>query len=349
MRRLIHGGVEGAAIDLSTNLNPLGPPPELEEALMRCLREGVHRRYPDPGMEGLKEAIKSFYRLSDWVIPVAGAAEGLMLLLTALRPARVITLSPTFGEHEVERACSVLGCSVRHVIMEEGGEVFRPDVRALAESLGPGDLGLLSSPNNPTGAYVRYEDVVDAAEALPEGAAIVLDTAYSELGPGFPVAVDVPPSLIILHSLTKSLAVPGLRAGFIHTTSEAVAEAVESLRQPWNIPSLTYCAFSEALSSGWLRDYLRASASYVSWGRDVMVSRLRRAGYKVFRSSANFILLKHPWITARELFLRALRAGIGVRPAHTFAGLGEHYTRVAVGLPWEIEAVVRFLESEAPY
>lgn len=345
-----HGGVREAVVDFSVNTNPLGPPPWLREVIEECVRRGGVTEYPDQNYSRLKAAIAEYYGISNsWIIPTAGAAEALSLLIAGLRPVRVVTESPTYGEKDVKTHCYAVGCVVLHHLMRVEGDRFVQDpAEAAAVALGDKVLVIFSSPNNPTGSYVGLEEVSEAFRGRRMLA--LYDVAYSELGPGFPDLGDMPPSVVVVHSFTKALNIPGLRAGFMVLRCPEVARRVDAARQPWNVPNITACVITKLLTEygDELRAWVRASREYVRAERERLSSRLRRAGYVVYESTANFVLIRHDWISSRELARKALDAGIGLRPAHTFAGLDEHYTRVSIRLPEENEFLVRFLEGAAP-
>jgi histidinol-phosphate/aromatic aminotransferase/cobyric acid decarboxylase-like protein len=130
-------------------------------------------------------------------------------------------LAPTFGEYA--RAARVLGADVHEYTSLE-------DLPAAAR------LVFVCNPNNPTGVLHTTAEITAALEQHPDRL-IVLDEAYASFAPGRwrsePLLARYP-NLIILRSLTKDYALPGLRLGYLLARPE-VPTAVEGVRPPWSV------------------------------------------------------------------------------------------------------------------
>ncbi len=347
-----HGGrCPPGCVDFSSNLNPLAPPEEVVEALTECVEGGAAFRYPDYEYVGLREVLSGWYGVdADLIVPVNGAAEALSLLPVGLRVKALIALEPTFGDHEC--LARALGFELRRVLyrgLGGSGFVEPPDpqevVSAARKARKPCAI-LASDPNNPTGAPLGMKWVEEVWEDLPEGTYLILDLAFKEFSAeGLSLkAFEGMEGVAAVVSLTKTLSIPGLRAGFVYGC-RCVAEALNLVRQAWNVNSLADCLTRKVLAEfgGRVREFIEMSRDVLASERAWMRSKLLKAGLAVPESDAPYLLIHHPAETSVRVFKEMLRRGYCVRDASSFYGLSNYYTRVAVRLREDNEGLVRAL------
>ncbi|MEM2204314.1 MAG: histidinol-phosphate transaminase [Sulfolobales archaeon] len=326
----IHGGRVRVKKDFSVNTNPLGPPRELLEILrMRCFSEDVIARYPDYEYRDLRNAISSFYNVDpEGVVVLNGSSEALPLLVLALKPARIYSLEPTFGDHRI--LCKALGidCIALRYIEGNDGFVLSEDLLETA-CKDRSSVIIMSNPNNPTGAYIDVKKLASIATRCD--ATIIIDEAYAELCEECPIEpIDMPDNIAILRSLTKWLSISGLRIGFM-VLSKQLSRIIDSVRQPWNINSIAECTITNLLRSHGeaMRRFIRDSREYISIERKYLSQGLERLGFRVYRSHANYILTKTS-IDIDILHEELLKHEIAVRDCRSFEGLDKGYIRVSI-------------------
>ena len=244
----MHGGstwAEEAPLDFSDNSNPLGPPAGFWEALREAVERGVHRRFP----AHLAEEVLSQYE----GLPVTlfnGATEALIYALLELRPRRVLTVWPTYGDYQ--RVAELLGVPLRQV--PPWG----------LKSAGGGDVVILCNPNNPTGAYLPRDWVVDTARRLEaRGARLLVDESFIDFARGESAAPDV----AVVKSYGKFLAAPGLRVGALLFKP--------SRPPPWRINSFADYALWR-LGPEALRRHREKTLEYIAEEKPRVVNKLRR-------------------------------------------------------------------------
>ncbi len=331
----IHGGSARARLDFSVNTNPLGPPEELYNVLRdSCVPEDVLKRYPDYSYRDLRRSLSHFYGIDeDLLLPLNGSSEGFTLALLALKPKKVLSIEPTFGDHML--ACRSLGIESIYIQYRERGDSFtlgEEDLERLERLCGdPYTIIYISNPNNPTGAYIDLEKLYSLLDGC-RGYAII-DEAYVELCDICPLKpIEPPGNVLILRSLTKWLSVPGLRLGFLYTPSKRVIRVFDDIRPPWNVNSLAECSVSKLLAiyTAEMRGFIERSRVYIAGERGFLSEGLRGAGVpRVYRSVANYILT---WFgdKARETLAGLARRGISLRDCSSFTGLGEGYLRISI-------------------
>ncbi len=350
-----HGGLPptGAA-DFSAPFNPLGPPAWLA-GLLQGAAPGSMARYPSHTLEGAREALASLHGgVESWmVIPTNGAAEALTLLLAALRPARIVVVEPTFGDTRLQ--APAMGVEYEPVAMERAGQGFRIPLNSVCREARQGSLVMLSNPNNPTGHLEPPERLLELAECLEaRGSLLVVDEAFIRLSdePEASLAGRAPGNVIVVSSLTKDLALPGLRLGYLVAHDPRAAERLEAARQPWPLNSLAALAAEAlALHRRELEAYLARARGIIRHSRTLLARGLEALGLEVYESRAPYILARHPGTPHPGLNSALHRRGFHVRDASSFHGLGPEYSRVSVRLPGEVEELLDALAevlSELP-
>ena len=185
------------------------------EAYLRT-RLDVVRSYPEPSAALLEQMIARECGISpDEVLVTSGAVDAIYLIAQAYRhEGSCHVMQPTFREYE--DACRVFGYEER----EDGA------------------LCWLCNPNNPTGDVMATEEVLGLAE---RHRLLIVDQSYEDytmaplLQPADVVGGD---DIILLHSMTKRYAVPGLRLGYVTASAKIISNLREQYR-PWAINALS--------------------------------------------------------------------------------------------------------------
>jgi histidinol-phosphate/aromatic aminotransferase/cobyric acid decarboxylase-like protein len=306
-----------------------GPPDWLREALHEAL-DADGARYPDERDAGA--AVAALHdREPEEVVPTNGAAEALWLLPAALRPRFAVCVHPAFTE--AEAALRAHGVTVARVLRDPD-EAFALDPAAVPESA---DLVIAGNPASPSGTL----DPAAALRALRRpGRVVVVDEAFMDLVPGEPatLAGERLDDVIVVRSLTKSMGIPGLRAGYA-LAAPALAERLRAVRPPWSVNALALAALTAVAGRP---EALAAAAARADAERGDLAARLAEVpGLRTWPSAANFCLVE---VADGPRVAGALRdRGIAVRPAASFPGLGPNYLRIAARSPGENERLVAAL------
>ncbi len=334
-------------LDFSADLNPLGPPPGLELVLREALQEITV--YPEPTYRNLREALARAEGVEpEQILPGNGTAELIHLVTRWRRAALAAVVVPTFTEYE--RAVRADGGEVLPLHLREE-EDFDPSRLRADAALGPEEaqLGFICNPNNPTGRLWPAEELRRRLEEFHRaGMDVVVDEAYMDFvrDEGRYSAVDWIkefPQLIVLRSLTKSFAVPGLRIGYGVASAERVG-ALAQLQPPWPVNG------PAALAGQWLagqQRFLDRCRRELAAIREQMESRLRELpGVRLFPSDCNFFLcrLTRAGRSAADLAAALADRGILIRVCDDFTGLERgRFFRVAVRTPEENDRLLAAL------
>jgi aspartate aminotransferase len=160
----------------------------------------------------------------------AGAAASLTVSLTAiLNPGdEVILMAPFFPEYRVfvERT----GACVVPVSCKPPS--FQPDFDALEQAITPKTRAIIvNSPNDPTGAVLTEESVLQLAKLLKDTSArygepiyLIADEPYRELVYGdvrVPYLTNYYDDTLVCYSFSKSVSLPGERIGYVLVSPRA--------------------------------------------------------------------------------------------------------------------------------
>jgi len=355
--RVHGGGLLDNIIDFSVNLNPYHVPDYIDREIRLCiLDKEIYKKYPDYNYTELTRAISLFYDInSNYIIVTNGASEGLNLSIITLKPDSLIIISPSYGDYEM--LCSALGIKCIYLLMKEDKEEFIIELDKVIKYIEKfrKSLIIITNPNNPTGSIIDNKYIIDIGkEAMKRDSFILIDEVYSELSDHKSILTnykDLPENFIIVKSFTKLFNIPGLRIGFIYNTNIKLIKKIDYIRPTWNVNSIVECVFKNILVryKEDLWKFIEESKKYIKKEREYLVNRIRGIGYHVYKSRTNFILLKHKWISSeylKEFILEKYK--ILVRPAYSFYGLNQYYTRISVRRHNENILMVKALEELSP-
>jgi len=315
--------------DFSANVNPLGSPPGLKKHLWANFE--VIRHYPDPFAEGWRKELAGRFGLSpDQVLAGNGTTSLIYLLARVLRPKRPVVVVPAFSEYE--RALAQIGVKVRRAACREEDDFEVTEKAAARIFAGRPDLVFLANPTSPAGGLISAATLDLFFHQLKKSEALaVVDEAFLDFTPAPTLTpqVRLNPRLIVLKSLTKFYALPGLRLGYLAGPRPLVKKLLAGF-EPWSVNALAQLAGSFCLDQ---EDYAARTRKAVARERSRLAGGLADAGLgPVIPSRANYLLIKvdRPGITVNRLASGLKSRGILVRDCASFQGLLRGYIRVAV-------------------
>lgn len=314
-KRVIHGGTgkrirektQKNIVDFSASTNPFPP-----RFAWTCDPTSLEY-YPDDTYFALKELIASvFHRPAEEICVGNGSIELIRVFCSvALKgnKKRFFCESPTFGEYELSARLAL------------ARRVKSPD---------NADVCFICNPNNPTGVLLQKAELEQRLIRVKSHKGLLFcDEAFIELSDPAQSMADVrDPHLFVLHSLTKSFAIPGIRFGY-GFGDPALIEKIEIARPPWSVN-----AFAEAFAREAFRhmDELSASRAAILQERTWLAAEIESLGLHCSPSSVNFLLVDIGQNVA-SFWNALLRHNILVRDCTSF------------GLPTCIRIAVRTTEE----
>ena len=319
------GRAPGEYLDFSANLNPDGPPSWVLDAMRKGLEDA--RFYPDVRERAALAGLSAHLGIApECLLPTAGGIEAARL--AADLPGRAVIAQPTFQEYE--RLCG------------ECGKVPRDALHS--RPIRGGETLWLCNPNNPTGDALSRGDVLALLGRVEEaGGRLVVDEAFIDYCPRNTVrdAVADHPALVVLGSLTKVLAIPGVRLGYL-AAHPRVIDALREALPPWRLNCVSG-AVAAALP-GHEAEFARIRKLNDA-RRMSFAEALKGFGAKVHPSEANFLLCDFGR-DMRPVVERLRERGILVRPCGMFPGLTNGHVRLCVRNEDENESLITAMREE---
>lgn len=330
-------------VDFSANINPLGLPASVKQAVKDALK--LCKDYPDPFCHKLTAATAAYWGLpGEYFYFGNGAADVLFRLALALKPKTALLLAPTFADYE--KALATVDCRLRfYELKERQGFLVQRDI--LSRITPAVKLVVICNPNNPTGCLMDkalLEAVLERCHLV--GARLLVDECFMEfVDPAHAYSMmqllGAYPELIILKAFTKSYAMPGIRLGYCLTSDTALQERLHKVGQDWNVSALAQAAGVAALRE---EEYLQRAQSIIAEGRRYLRKNFRELRVPVYGSEANYLFFYLPELPDLPELL--LKHGYLIRSCANYRNLGPGYYRIAIKSMLDNRGLIRAIKEE---
>jgi len=331
-----HMGIdEKMLMDFSVNLNPYFPF-EARKAIQEAY--DTIFSYPDDRYDDFRRSAARFSGVDpDNIIPGNGSMEIIRLIAeSAIEKGDTVAIPvPTFGEYE--RQCRLFGASIRPIAYTDimNGEYSKMKGSRMA---------FFCNPNNPDGRLLTAERMEEIIKYCSDNEIIaVVDEAFIDLAdPGQSVAglVEKYDHLLVMRSLTKCFAIPGMRLGF-GISNKKTAVVLNAARLTWNLDSLAVEAGIYYMDNADSR--LEESRAYIKKEREWLAGEIKTiGGIRPLPASANYFIadVSGTGMSPGEFADKMLEERIIVRDCDSFKMPG--FIRLAVR---SHEDNVRLLDS----
>jgi len=288
----LHGGNiydHPGCIDFSASINPFGMPESVRKAVIDSIDGCVH--YPQPNCRTVRKVLSEKEGISeDRIVCGNGADDLIFRIVHALRPERGLVCEPGFLEYRT--ALHQERCTVCDYSMKEEDDFRCTD--SILDCIRPDtDICFICTPNNPTGALIEPDLLAFIARrAFDNGTILVCDESFidfTERPDEYSLRRILNENCIILRSLTKIFAIPGLRLGYAFCGNSKIASALECSGQTWSVSVPAQAAAVAAVGED---EFIRRTVAFISEEREFLTAAMRGMGLKVPDSAANFILFR---------------------------------------------------------
>lgn len=342
----LYGLGPDAFLDFSANVNPFGPSELAIKAVVGDLDK--ISRYPDPACTKVRRALGEYLELEPRnILAGNGANELIHLVVRLLKPKTALIVEPTFSEYA--RAVKTEGGSIEWFPVHSG-RGFLPDIHGITQRLPGMDMLFLCNPNNPSGSVLFRDELIGVLDSAGNmGTTVVIDEAFvdflqEENKVTLRWEAPVRTNLLVLGSLTKFFALPGLRLGYV-VGHESLIQRFCEIRDPWSVNCLAQAA---AIASMKDKEYIRKTKEWIWTEMPFMSESLSKIpGVRVYPPSANYILtdLRGTGFTAARLQEQLGPKGILIRDCSNFLFLDEYYARFAIRARDENTTLLATLED----
>ena len=347
----MHGGnIYGNEIeyDFSVNLNPLGPPESVRDALAAALNHV--EEYPDPEYRELRRGLANYWQLAEeQLVPGNGASELIPGIIRTLSPKNCMVTAPCYSGYETALNVAAPSCRIHRIPLRAEDDFTLPENICQEIARVKPNLLILTNPNNPNGTRIsanRLREIADTCRAA--GTVLLVDECFLALSGGDEdslihcIRSEALPA-VVLRAFTKTFAIPGVRLGYA-VCSAPTAERIRRELPEWNLSVFAQYAGRAALeaAAGGTSGYLTASVEMIAREREFLSAELEKLGLRVFPSDANYILFQS---RDRELHQNLLDKGILIRDCRDYHGLTAGFYRTAVRTRRENAALLRCLRN----
>lgn len=326
MKKYVHGGAfpeSETDIDFSVNLNPLGMPENVKEAIANSADKCI--RYPDSDCTELTAMIaETEHTEPEQIVCGNGAADLIYRIIMSVKPENAVICVPTFSEYE--KALTENNCRIHRYYLHENRD-FKMDSDILEMLTADMDMLVLCNPNNPTGRLISPQLLEKISEKCIENHIIILcDECFIDFtseGNSGSLRCFMSEQTIILKAFTKLYSMPGIRLGYAIFGSKELAETVRITGQFWSVSVPAQLAGAAALKN---LDWINKTVGIVSAERNYLSEELKKSGFKICSSDANFIL----FYSEKPLNELLISKRMVLRDCSDFEGLGKGWFRTAV-------------------
>ncbi len=327
-------------VKLNTNENPYLPSPRVIAAIREQAQQGL-QLYPDPEATALRQTIAAHHGLAPQHVFLGnGSDEVLAHAFFAFFQHACPLLMPDISYSFYKVYCVLYNIPVETVPLTPE---LRLDVSAYARAEGQAVAGVvIANPNAPTGIGLSLPQVEELLRLHPQRVVLV-DEAYVDFGgeSAIPLIAHYP-NLLVVHTLSKSRSLAGLRVGFACGQAHLI-EALERVKNSFNSYPLDRLAIAGGVAAFEDQAYFEETRRAVMDSREGLVLALEDCGFQVLPSQANFVFVRHPRHDAVKISAGLRAQGVLVR--HFKLPRIEQYLRISIGTPAQCDRLLQALAS----
>ncbi len=239
--------------------------------------------------------------------------------------------------------CGLYGVEYEQVALDGdfgivAGDYLKPGAQK------PGGI-IFPNPNAPTGRLLPLDEVEKIVAGNPDSV-VVVDEAYIDFGgEAIPTAIALIakyPNLLVVHTLSKSRSLAGLRVGYAIGHPELI-EGLERVKNSFNSYPLDRLAIAGAVAAMDDLVHFETTRKAVMKSREALIADMAKLGFETLPSAANFIFTRHPKHDAAMLAVALRERSIIVR--HFKLPRIEQYLRITIGTDEQCMALLAALRE----
>lgn len=211
---------------------------------------------------------------------------------------------------------------------------FSVDVDAFINAKG---TIFLANPNAPTGLYLTL-DIIEKILSSNPNRIVVVDEAYIDFGSKSAVAlIDKYDNLLVTQTFSKSRSLAGARLGFGVANAKLISDlkTIKYSTNPYNVNRMTLGLGKGAVLD---KEYFEENCKKIIEDREFTSVELKKLGFTLTNSKANFIFAKHNKIDGKTLYIKLKEKGILVR--HFDNERIADYNRITIGSHEQMQKLI---------
>lgn len=323
-------------IKLNTNENPYPPSSKTLKAMSDAINSDL-RLYPDPECDELKRTAANYYGLKPEQVFVGnGSDEVLAFSFAAFYTGKKI-LFPDITYSFYPVYANLFNVEYETIpLVDETFQISVEDYLKYNEGI------IIPNPNAPTGRFLEIKEI-ERVLNKNINSVVIIDEAYIDFGGESAVElIHQYPNLLVIHTLSKSRSLAGLRVGFAFG-NEALIDGLNRIKNSFNSYTLDRIAQKGAIAALEDEAYFNETRKKIIQTRETTTKELIKLEFKVIESKANFVFITHKDLEAKTLFERLREKGILVR--YFSKPRIDNYLRVSIGTDEEMDTFIKILKK----
>jgi len=321
-------------IKLNTNESPYPPAPSVVAA-MNADQVELLRLYSDPTAKVLKEKLAKLYGVKPENVFVSnGSDEVLNFAFMAFGGKGVVFPDISYGFYPVYG--DLYGIDCKKIPLKED---FSIDPE---EYCGVNKMVVIANPNAPTGMTLSLDQVESILRSNPDSL-VLIDEAYVDFGgeTALPL-IEIYDNLLVVRTFSKSRCLAGGRLGYAFGSSGIIAdlETIKYSTNPYNVNRLTLLLGEKTVEA---EDYYQEKCAAICATRSWTQEELKKLGFTVLPSKANFLFAKSDKIGGQKLYEELKRRGILVR--HFTNPRIADFNRITIGTPEQMQIFINTVKE----
>ncbi len=317
-------------IKLNTNESPFAPSSAVGDAVVAESKK--LQLYSDPECVNVRRELARVYGVDiNQVIVTNGSDEVLNFAFMAFADEKSPLVFPdiTYGFYPVFAELNRIPYT--EIPLKDD---FTIDVN---DYIGVNKTVVIANPNAPTGIALTLVEIEKIVKSNPNNV-VIIDEAYVDFGAQSAVSlVNKYDNLLVVQTFSKSRSMAGARLGFAIGNKSLIADlnTIRYSTNPYNVNRMTDAAGTAALMDN---DYYMDNCKTIIKNREWTVEALKKLGFEVLPSKANFVFAKSGKIDGEKLYLELKNRGILVR--HFTKEAICQYNRITIGTIKQMEKLI---------
>ena len=317
-------------IKLNTNESPFPPSPR---ALYYAAEASQKLNlYSDPECRKLTDRLLDYYGLGDGELLLTNGSDEIlnfafMAFCDKDHPAAFADI--TYGFYKV--FAELNGIPYETIPLRDDFTIDPEDYIGINKTI------FIANPNAPTGIALPLSDIERIVASNPDNV-VVIDEAYVDFGgdSALPLTKKYD-NLLVTRTFSKSRSMAGARLGFGAGNKALISDmnTIKYSTNPYNVNSMTLAAGLGTMEDD---DYTLANCNTIIENREYTVAELKKLGFELTDSKANFVFAEHKKIDGETLYAELRARGILVR--HFNAPRISNRLRITIGSKEQMEALV---------
>ncbi len=321
--------------DMSSNLNPLGPPPGLVE----FIGKNINKIYslPDVNASKMIEAFSEYHGIDpNRVLAGNGTTWFIYTLPIALKLRKMLIAGPSYSDYKDACIMHSVNYSYYMTCKESSFSIDTGEISMIMSDKSQAiDAFVLCNPNNPTGNFVSKEEIISLLSKHKD-IIFIIDESYL---PFMDRAESISfvketsfPNLIVLSSMSKIFRIPGLRTGFL-CASPLIIDKIMQFYQPWSVNSLAQASIIYIFKNKEkIAPFLEQTRAFIKKEKQFFMDYMgKNKDIKLFNSEAYFILAELAnGIKSDKICRYIADRKILIRDCANFEGLSDKFIRFSL-------------------